>query len=193
MRKQVEAARTALANFQSQTNLVAPSASGGDTQTNELMAISQNLSATKSGLVILQNCLASGSTDLSNDPSDPDLQILAALKEKLSTAEATVAASKNSLGANNPRMVAAAANIAALRKQIADVTDKMRQRLQDRIVQTQSLIPSLEAQQADAQKALIAVQAQRNRLWDLQRDLGFRIDQLNMRKKWRNKPGCKAS
>ncbi len=182
LHKQVDAARSALTNFQTRTNLVAATA-GGDTETSELMAITQNLSSAKSTLTVLQNRLTSGSTDLSNDPSDPDLQMLAGLKEKLSTGEATVAAVKNSLGANNPKMVAEAANIAAIRKQIAEVTDKMRERLKQRIDQAKRLIPSLEAQQAAAQKVLIEAEAQRSRLGDLQRDLSFRIEQLNTRER----------
>ena len=83
------------------------------------MAIAQELSSARAGLTVLQSRLTSGSTDLSNDPSDPDLQILAGLKEKLSTAETEIAASKGVFGANNPKMVAQQTNLATLRKQIA--------------------------------------------------------------------------
>ena len=97
------------------------------------MSIANELSTARAGLTALQSRLASSSTDLSNDPSDPDLQILAGLKEKLSAAEAEVAASKGVLGANNPKMVAQQANLATLRKQIGDATEKMRVHLKDRI------------------------------------------------------------
>ena len=100
------------------------------------MSIAQELTNAQSGLTALQSRLTSGSTDLSNDPSDPDLQILSGLKEKLSTAEADVAAAKGALGANNPKMLAQQANIAALRKQIADATEKMRVHLKDRIARS---------------------------------------------------------
>ena len=54
------------------------------------MAIAQELSTARAGLTALQSRLTTGTTDLSNDPTDPDLQILAGLKEKLSSAEAEV-------------------------------------------------------------------------------------------------------
>ena len=151
LRKEVEQARNALEAFQVKTNVVAPTG-GADSETSELMAATQNLSTAKTNLAMLQNRLSSAATDLSIDPSDPDLQLLAGLKEKLSTAEAAVSAAKNSLGANNPKMLAEAANIEALRKQIAEATDRMHQHLKDRIAQTQSLIPTLEACEGECAK-----------------------------------------
>ena len=182
LRKEVEQTRRALEEFQVKSNVVAPNG-GADSETSELMTATQNLSAAKTNLAMLQNRLSSAATDLSIDPSDPDLQLLAGLKEKLSVAEAVTASAKHSLGANNPKMLAEAANIADIRKQISDATDRMHQHLKDRIAQTQSLIPTLAATMANAQKALIASQAQRDRLGELERDLAFRVDQLNTRKK----------
>lgn len=182
LRKQIEASRNALTAFQSQTNVVAPS-NGGDSETNELLTITQNLSSEKASLAVLKNRLASGVTDPSADPSDPDLQLLASLKEKLSAAEATLAAVKNTLGPNNPKVVSENANLATLRKQITEATERMHQHLKERIGQMEKLIPSLEAARADAQKNLIAVQAQRDKLGELERDLAFHIDQLNTRQK----------
>ena len=183
LRREVDQARGALEAFQVKTNVVAPTAGGADSETSELMTATQNLSAAKTNLAMLQNRLWSGATDLSIDPSDPDLQLLAGLKERLSTAEAAVSATRNSLGANNPKVLAETARIVGLRKQIADATDKMHQHLKDRIAQTQSLIPTLEEARANAQKGLIATQAQRDRLGELERDLAFRVDQLNTRQK----------
>ena len=183
LRREVDQARGALEAFQVKTNVVAPTAGGADSETSELMTATQNLSAAKTNLAMLQNRLSSGATDLSIDPSDPDLQLLAGLKERLSTAEAAVSATRNSLGANNPKVLAETARIVGLRKQIADATDKMHQHLKDQIAQTQSLIPTLEEARANAQKGLIATQAQRDRLGELERDLAFRVDQLNTRQK----------
>ena len=183
LRKELEDARAALQAFQTKTNMVAPSAAGGDRETSQYMAIAQELSSARAGLTALQSRLTSGSTDLSNDPSDPDLQILAGLKEKLSTAEAEIAASKGVFGANNPKMVAQQANLATLRKQIGDATDKMRVHLKERIGTVQTQIASLEAEQDKAQKSLIEVQAQRDRLDQLQRDVTFRAEELNGRQR----------
>ncbi len=80
-------------------------------------------------------------------------------------------------------MVAEQANIASIRKQMANSTEKMRQHLKERIVTTQDQLASLEAEQAQAQKALIGLQAQRARLGQLQRDVGFAAEQLNARER----------
>ncbi len=131
----------------------------------------------------MESRLASGSTDLSNDPSDPDLQLLAGLKEKLLNSEAAIASSKGVLGANNPKMLAEQANQASIRKQMVDATDKMRQHLKEHISTMQAQIATFEASEADAQKKLIATQAQRDRMGQLQRNVEFRLDQLNARVK----------
>ena len=184
LRKELDEARAALQAFQAKTNMVAPSATGGDRETSQYMAISaQELSTARATLTALQSRLTSGSTDLSNDPADPDLQILAGLKEKLTTDEAEIAASKGVLGPNNPKMVAQQANLASVRKQIGEAAEKMRQHLKERIDTMQTQIASLEAEQERAQKSLIEVQAQRDRLSQLQRDVEFRADQLNARER----------
>ena len=182
LRKDLESSRQALEAFQAQSNMVAP-IDGGDSETSQYMAISEQLSAARAQLNTLQSRLSSGSTDLSNDPSDPDLQILANLKEKLSTSQTSIEAAKGVFGANNPKMMAELANLASIRKQIGDATEKMRQHLKERIATTQNQIASLEAEQAQAQKTLINVQAQRDRLGQLQHDVTFRADQLNARER----------
>ena len=182
LRKDLESSRQALEAFQAQTNMVAPT-DGGDSETSQYMALSNQLSAARAQLSASQSRLSSGSTDLSNDPSDPDLQILATLKERLSTAQASVESAKGSLGANNPKMMAELANITSIRKQMGDATEKMRQHLKERIATTQDQIASLETEQAEAQKALIKVQGQRSRLAELQHDVAFRAEQLNARER----------
>ena len=182
LRKDVESARVALEAFQAKANMVAPTV-GGDSETSQYMAISAELSQATALLTALQSRLTSGATQLSNDPTDPDLQILANLKEKLSTSEATIEAVKGTLGPNNPKMVAEQANVASMRKQMAEATEKMRQHLQERIATTQSQIASLEDAQARAQTKLISVQAQRDRMGELERDVAFRVEQLNARER----------
>jgi polysaccharide biosynthesis transport protein len=105
------------------------------------------------------------------------------LKEKLTNAEAEIAAAKGVLGSNNPKMVAQQANLASVRRQIGEATEKMRQHLKERIETMQTQIASLEAEQERAQKSLIEVQGQRDRLLQLQRDVEFRAEQLNAREK----------
>ena len=180
-RKELEEALAALAAFQAKANMVAISPGGGDRETAQYIAIASELSNARAGLVTLQSRLAGGSTDLSNDPSDPNLQILAGLKEKLTTAEAEIAASRGIYGASNPKLVAQETNLATVRKQIDEATEKMHQRLKERIELAKSEIGSLEADQDRAQKSLIEVQARRDRLSQLQRNLDFRAEELNSR------------
>ena len=182
LRKDVETSRAALEAFQARTNMVSTT-DGGDSETSQYMAISQQLSAARAQINTLQSRLASGSTDLSNDPADPDLQILATLKEKLSTSQSAIEAAKGMLGSNNPKMMAELANLASIRKQLGDATEKMRQHLKERIATTQDQIASLQIEEAQAQKTLIAVQGQRSRLGELQRDVIFRSEQLNARER----------
>ncbi|HEY3622887.1 MAG TPA: hypothetical protein VGL12_10950 [Roseiarcus sp.] len=183
LRKELDDARAALRAFQNKTNMVVVSAGGGDRETNQYMAIATELSGARAGLTALQSRLTSGSTNLSNDPSDPDLQILSGLKEKLSTAESENAVSKGILGPSNPKMLAQQTNLATLHKQIGEATEKMRQHLKERIDTVQTQIASLEAEQLQAQKSLIEIQAQRERLGQLERDVGFRAEQVNARER----------
>jgi polysaccharide biosynthesis transport protein len=182
LHKELEASRAALAAFQAETNLVAPG-EGADSDTSQYMAISAQLSTANAQLTTLQSRLASGSTELSNDPADPDLQILAGLKEKAVTSEAAIETAKGIIGPANPKMMAEQASLASVRRQIAEATEKMKQHLKQRIANTQDQITALEAEQAKAQKALIQVQAQRSRLNELQHDVGFRAEQLNARER----------
>ena len=154
LHKELDASRAALEAFQTQTNMVAPG-EGADSDTSQYMAISGQLSTARAQLTTLQTRLASGSTDLSNDPADPDLQILAGLKEKVMTSEAAIESAKGVIGPANPKMVAEQANLGSVRRQIAEATEKMKLHLKQRIANTQDQITALEAEQMKAQKALI--------------------------------------
>ena len=180
LRTELDEARAALRAFQAKENIAAPS-EGADPETSQYMAIGDELSNARAALTAFQSRLASNSTDLSNNSSDPDLQILAGLKEKLTTAEGDVAAAKGVLGAHNPKMIAQRAHLAAIRREITEATERMRQHLKERIETVQTEIASLEAQQLEAQKSLIEVQAKRDRLSQLERTVRFRADQLNAR------------
>ena len=59
----------------------------------------------------------------------------------------------------------------------------MRTHLKERIATVQTQIASLGKEQAQAQKALIDIQAQRDRLGQLEHDVAFRADQLNARER----------
>jgi uncharacterized protein involved in exopolysaccharide biosynthesis len=80
-------------------------------------------------------------------------------------------------------MMAQQANMATVRKQMADATERMRQHLKERIGLVQTQIASLEQEQEQAQKVLIDIQSQRDRLGQLQHDVEFRAEQLNARER----------
>ena len=80
-------------------------------------------------------------------------------------------------------MLAQQANLASLHKQVGEATEKMRQHLKERIDLAQTQIASLEAEQEEAQKSLIGVQAQRDQLSQLQGDADFRARQLDVRER----------
>ncbi len=180
LRTEADEARAALRAFQTKENMVAPSL-GADPETSQYMAIGDELSNARAALTALQSRLASNSAELSSDPSDPDLQIISGLKRKLTTAEGDIAAAKSALGAHSFKVIAQKANLAAIRSEITEATEKMRQHLKERIEMLQTEVASLEAQQLEAQKSLIQVQAQRDRLNQLERNVRFRADQLNAR------------
>lgn len=185
LRKDLQAARNALEQFQSRTNVVAPGANSAasDTESAALAAVTADLANAHGLLTSLQSRLASGTMDLAMDPNDPDLQMINSLKEKTASSQAEIEAVKNSLGANNPKMVSAAANLAIVRRQLAEATEKSREHLKQKIAALQSQIASLEVAQAQGQKTLIAAQAQRDRLGDLQRDVMFKLEELNARER----------
>ena len=73
--------------------------------------------------------------------------------------------------------------MAAVRKQMSDATERMREHLKERIGTVKTQIASLEAEQEQAQKVLIDIQAQRDRLGQLEHDVAFRADELSARER----------
>jgi uncharacterized protein involved in exopolysaccharide biosynthesis len=181
-RKDLQSARVALEQYQAKMNVLSPN-SGADTEGSALGAVTADLNSNREVLYALQSRLESGSTDMTNDPSDPDLQMINSLKDRIASSLGEIESAKNTLGSNNPRMIAAATNVATMRKQLAEATDKAKERLKERIEATKKAIASLEQAQAQAQKTLIGAQAQRDRLADLQRDVVFKLEELNARER----------
>ena len=178
LRRELDVARKALELEQAETNVT-----GVDTDAAALSAVSSELAGSKAGLTVLQSRLDSGATNLSVDPTDTELQALNGLKDRLTSAQIAYNSIKTSLGPNNPKMMTEAANIGQLKKQIAEATEKMKDHLRARIAQTKDQIAALEARQAEAQKEAIAAQARRDRVGMLQRDVAFRLEQLNERER----------
>ena len=66
---------------------------------------------------------------------------------------------------------------------MTDATERMREHLKERIGTVKTQIASLEAEQEQAQKVLIDIQAQRDRLGQLEDDVAFRADELSARER----------
>ena len=182
LRKQVEAARAKAQAYQGETNL-AFAAGGGDAASSHLMTVTQNLSTSRANLTFLQSHLASNSEELSCDPSEPDLQVVNSLKSKLSELETSVSASKSNLGLNNPKVAG----------------DRVYGRVDSKAVARgdgeglrESSVASQTAHRPDTgfdlfarirarlgPEAAIASQTQRERLSQHQREVDFRLAQLN--------------
>ena len=155
---------------------------GADTQGAALNAVTQQLLGAKATLSALKNRLDTGSI-FATDPGDPDFQTLTSMKDKVTALQTELEAGKATLGSNNPKMQAAQVGLATLRKEIADLTTKTRENLKSRISLTENQIASLEVAKVGAEKDLIAEEAQRNRLGEMQREVGFRLEQMNERER----------
>jgi hypothetical protein len=95
------------------------------------------------------------------------------LKERVTASETAIESAKGVIGSANPKMMAEQANLASMRRQIGEATEKMKQHLKQHIATAQDQITALEAEQTQAQKALIQLQGQRARLSELQHDVAF--------------------
>jgi succinoglycan biosynthesis transport protein ExoP len=187
LRKELETARQGLQKFRAESNVTLPTGNFADEETSLQAMVTQNLSSAKAKLTLLQSQLSNGATDLSVDPSDPDLLSLAKLKEQLSSAELALEVDKSSMGLNNPKVTAHRAFITSLSKQIPEATEKAKEKaqkyLKERIVETRSLIASLEAEEVSAQKALTVSQVQRDQLEEHYRTVSLLIEQLEAQQK----------
>jgi uncharacterized protein involved in exopolysaccharide biosynthesis len=182
LKKDLTAARAALQEYQRQTSMLMPLA-GGDSENSQLMAVTQGLSSANAALTTLQTRYDSGSQDLTNDPQDPDLQLLFNLKSKLADAIGEIELAKIQLGANNPKVVAGLASKQSIQRQMDDATQKMRDHLRNRIESTKAEIKRLEDSRDKAVREMIQVQAQRDKLAELQQDVLFKQGLLEAEEK----------
>lgn len=182
LRTELAAARSALISYQKESSMLAPQ-TGGDSENSKLMAVTQDLSNAKAALTSLQSRFASPSVDLAMDPSDPDLQLLSSLKSKASSLETDVETLKSTLGGNNPKVAADVTQLKAVNQQIEDATRKMRDHLRQRIEATKAQIAGIEQTRNAALHDMIDVQAQRDKLAELQRNVDMRQSQLDAQEK----------
>jgi uncharacterized protein involved in exopolysaccharide biosynthesis len=181
LRTELAAARDKLAEFQRDTKLLAPSLNG-DSENSQLMSVTNDLSSARATLSALESRLNAQSDEGAAEPgesSDPDAQLLIALKAKLASVATDIGRLQVEVGANNPKLSALRATLKSLQDQIRTETANFRDKLVDRIRVLKQQIASLESARTVALQRMIDIQAQRDRLASLVREVDFRQEQLD--------------
>ena len=181
LRADLAAARDKLSEFQRELKLLAPSSSG-DSENSQLMAVTNDLSsakATRSALESQLQALSDEGTAELGDSSDPDSQLLNALKTKLASVTTDIGRLQIEVGANNPKLLALRATLGSLQDQIRAETVNFHDKLVNRIRALKRQIESLQYARGVALQRMIDVQAQRDRLASQTRDVDFRQEQLD--------------
>jgi polysaccharide biosynthesis transport protein len=179
LRSELVAAHDKLAQFQIKANLLAPTT--GDSENDQLQATTAELSKAKAELVSLENQLTEPpeAAAESNESQSIDLSALTSLMGNLSTVNAEISKLQVAVGAGNPKLVERLSTRKSLMDQIQAQIDEYRKKLQYRIAALKGKVAALEAARADQMKKMIGVQAKRDELASLTREVDFRQDQLD--------------
>jgi polysaccharide biosynthesis transport protein len=180
MRADLLSAREKLDRFQAETKLLAPSNSA-DSEGEQLAAVTSDLSKAKAELVALESQLTAPppTAAASNDAQSVDLATLTTLRNNLLTIDDDLARLQTQVGPNNPRIIEKmAARQSTLRQIDAQIAD-YRKKLRDRIETQKGKVATLEAAYNARVNNMIGVQAQRERLAMLTRDVAFYQEELD--------------
>jgi succinoglycan biosynthesis transport protein ExoP len=174
MRADLKLASEKLGKFQRDANSLAPTV-GNDTETNQLVAITTELTNAKSQLLLLQsqtNPKNQGAGAEKNLSLLPDSSTLIAIKQNLATVIAEIGKVQAEVGENNPKLI----NLRATRRSLED---QIRAEVSSRDKALKEQIQFLDqAREAQMQK-LISQQAQRDQLSSLQREVQMRQEQID--------------
>jgi succinoglycan biosynthesis transport protein ExoP len=174
MQAELKVAREKLTAFQREANIVAGSG-GSDSESSQLAAVTNELSTAKSQLLLLQS--QTNSADQSAAAKKglallPDSSTLVSIKSNLATVTAEIARLQGEVGENNPKLV----NLRATRRSLED---QIRSEIAARDKALREQIQFLELARAEQLKRMISVQAQRDQLSGLQRDVETRQEQID--------------
>jgi|SRR5579871_454545 len=171
MRTDLKQASEKLADFQRQANSLAPTAAN-DTETNQLISITTELTNAKNQLLLLQSQTNPKNSVEKNLSLLPDSATLIAIKQNLATVIAEIGKAQAEVGENNPRLI----NLRATRRSLED---QIRTEVASRDKALREQIEFLEqSRQAQMQK-MISEQAQRDQLASLQREVQMRQEQID--------------
>ena len=179
IRADLEASRDSLARFQMDTKLLAPSQT--DSESEQLTAVTGDLSKAKGELIALQTQLSSPppTAAASNDAQSIDLQTLGALRSSLSSIDSEIARLQTTVGPNNPKIAEKLATRQSLLAQMDAQVGEYRKKLKDRIASQTEKVATLEANYNTRLGSMIGVQGQRERLNSLIREVQFHQDELD--------------
>jgi uncharacterized protein involved in exopolysaccharide biosynthesis len=172
-REDLSAARDRLARFQSEAKLLAPS--GGDSENDQLIAATSELTKAKADLLALQSQLAAPALTAagSNEAQSLDLATLGNLRTGLSAIDSEIAKLQTEVGANNPRLQEKFNVRQSLQRQLDAQVEDYRKKLKDRIATQTGKIAQLEKVRAAQLTDMIKIQAQRDQLSTLMHDVAF--------------------
>ncbi|WP_294540674.1 GNVR domain-containing protein [uncultured Rhodoblastus sp.] len=178
VRDRLAAARNRLAKFQSDSKTLIPTA--GDTENEQLMAATTELTQAKAGLVALQNQYSAPAptTAAASDPQSIDIVTINNLHASLSNIEADVARLQVDVGVNNPKLLEKLALRASLQKQTQQAIEDYRRKLAERIANQTERVATLQKVYTDRLNNMIGVQGQREQLISLTREVAFHQDEL---------------
>ncbi len=177
-RNDLAQARERLTHFQSETKLLAPSAS--DAENDQLLAVTSDLTKAKADLVSLQTQLRSPAPTAatSNDAQSVDIQTLVSLRANLSNVDADIAKTQTETGANNPRLLEKFATRQSLQRQIEAQIQDYRKKLSDRIATQTERVATLQQVYSERLSGMIGIQGQREQLLALSHDVQFQQEEL---------------
>lgn len=177
IRNDLGEAREKLARFQSNAKLLAPSVS--DSENEQLLAATTELSKAKAELVSLQSQLTAPALTAagSNDAQSLDLATLGNLRTGLSNIDSEIAKLQTEVGAKNPKLVEKFNVRQSLQKQLDAQVDEFRKKLKDRIATLTGKIAQLETVRSERLTDMIRIQAQRDQLSSLMHDVAFYQDE----------------
>ncbi len=170
--------REKLARYQTEGKLLIPS--NADSESDQLMAVSSDLTRAKAGLLALESQYnepaATGAG--SGFAQTIDTQTLSTLRANLNALDADIAKTQLETGANNPRLLEKMALRASIQKQIQTTIDDYRKKLKDQIATQTEHVATLEKAYADRMSKMITLQGQREQLVSLTRQVNFNQEEL---------------
>jgi polysaccharide biosynthesis transport protein len=185
IRADVSKAQKKLAQFQTQTNIVSSQGGGADSENEQLVAITAELSKAKAELIALESQLAGSPSVMaqSNEAQSVDLTLLTSLRSNLSTTNSEIARLQKEVGAGNPKLAERLHTQKSLEDQINSLISDGTRKLKKRIEERKGKIATLEAAREAQLRSMISVQSKRDELTSLIRDVEFRQSELERAQK----------